>query len=337
MGDMYVTYGRFSKSDDAAVKLYVVSGAEHEIQNLEGDYLEWNKVLSMFDGRHPISAVCEKNKQLSPNDIHELIKALEDSKLAFKVNSGADFLSGDEAILEIEDLQAQLLHDYLYKNKFWLAMQQPETVPENVYYGMAIENYHFLFRESWFDSPVLNFVASTKARLIMNEFYSEEYGHDELIFRALQTLGITRENIKEAIPLPETLALCNALAYWAANDPLFFFTTMGILEGKDIEVDSFILAMQNSKKINASFIKPILDHANINIGAEHGVLTRELFREIPVVTHEQLKQMRANTHIFVELYDNFHSAVWEHYSTSSDLLRTLSGITLEGTVNASQY
>lgn len=334
MGDRYVTYGRFSKSNDAAVKLYVASGIEHEIQNLQGDYLEWNRALSMFDGEHSTSTVCEQNKQLDPHEIHDLITALGDANLAFKQESGAQFVSGDEAILEIEDLQAQLLHDHLYKNKFWLAMQQPETVPQNVYYGMAIENFHFLFRESWFDSPVLNFVASTKARLIMNEFYSEEYGHDELIFKALQTLGVSRESIKETIPLPETLALCNALAYWAANDPLFFFTTMGVLEGKDIEVDSFILAMQNSKKISPEFIKPILDHANINIGAEHGVLTRELFREIPVVTLEQLRQMRANTHIFVELYDNFHSAVWNHYSTSRELLRTLSGLTLEGPAHA---
>ncbi|MCF5495888.1 hypothetical protein GIV81_25835 [Pseudomonas syringae] len=230
-------------------------------------------------------------------------------------------MTGDEAILIIEDLQADLLHKTLYANRFWRGMQTPESVPENVYYGMAIENFNFLYRESWFDSPVLNYVASEKARLKMNEFYGEEYGHDELIFQALSTLGITQQQIRESVPLPETLALCNALAYWAATDPLFFFTTMGILEGKDIEVDSYIIAMQASGKIKDEFIAPILAHANINIGAEHGVLTRELFAEIPVVTADQLRSMKSNTHIFVELYDNFHSAVWDFYSTTHTLLR----------------
>ncbi|WP_387692298.1 hypothetical protein [Photorhabdus sp. RM71S] len=107
------------------------------------------------------------------------------NKIGYINNSGEEFVSGDEAILILEDLQANLLYSMLYKNKFWQTMQSPQDVPEKVYYGMAIENYHFLFRESWFDSPVLSYLPSTKARLIMNEFYGEEYGHDELILSAL--------------------------------------------------------------------------------------------------------------------------------------------------------
>ncbi|WP_387692300.1 hypothetical protein [Photorhabdus sp. RM71S] len=131
----------------------------------------------------------------------------------------------------------------------------------------------------------------------------------------------------ETLPLPETLALCNALAYWSANDPLFFFSTMGILEGKDIKVNSYILAMESSGKIPPDFIKPIKAHANINIEAEHGILTREFFHEIPVVRYDQMKSMIANTQLFVELYDDFHSAVWNYYSDDSKpLLRRLSDI-----------
>ncbi|CDH01570.1 hypothetical protein [Xenorhabdus bovienii] len=85
--------------------------------------------------------------------------------------------------------------------------------------------------------------------------------------------------------------------------------------------------MEKSGKISQKFIKPIKDHANINIEAEHGILTRELFHEIPVVRQDQLKSMIANTWLFVELYDNFHSAVWNYYSDESKpLLRRLSNI-----------
>ncbi|KTB60234.1 iron-containing redox enzyme family protein [Pseudomonas syringae] len=321
MSESFIALGRFEKGQDQTSKTLMFSGSTHEVTGLDGEVEQWNQVLELCDGSRTVEEICALNGDLEEQAIGELLETLAESNLAYRANSGERYMTGDEAILIIEDLQADLLHKTLYANRFWRGMQTPESVPENVYYGMAIENFNFLYRESWFDSPVLNYVASEKARLKMNEFYGEEYGHDELIFQALSTLGITQQQIRESVPLPETLALCNALAYWAATDPLFFFTTMGILEGKDIEVDSYIIAMQASGKIKDEFIAPILAHANINIGAEHGVLTRELFAEIPVVTADQLRSMKSNTHIFVELYDNFHSAVWDFYSTTHTLLR----------------
>jgi hypothetical protein len=323
MSESFIAFGRFEEGHDPNAKTLMFSGNAHEVTGLEGKAAHWNQVLSQCDGSRTLAQVSALNTALEPQAISEFLDTLAHSNLAYRTDSGEHYLSGDEAILIIEDLQAELLHKTLYANKFWQALQTPTEVPANVYYGMAIENFNFLYRESWFDSPVLNYVASEKARLKMNEFYGEEYGHDELIFKALATLGITAEQIRASVPLPETLALCNALAYWAATDPLFFFTTMGILEGKDIEVDSYIIAMQQSGKISDAFIAPILAHANINIGAEHGVLTRELFAEIPVVTLEQLNGMKANTHVFVELYDDFHTAVWEHYANTDTLLRSV--------------
>lgn len=325
MNNNPVVRGRLKESSNGII----FSDNDHDfsIENFSGDINKWNLMLDDCDGSSSLGCLLKRHPDISHEEALDFTEALVDNQIAYINNSGKNFVSGDEAILVIEDLQANLLYSTLYKNKFWQAMQSPKTVPEDVYYGMAIENYHFLFRESWFDSPVLSYLPSTKARLIMNEFYGEEYGHDELILRALNQIGIELGDISETLPLPETLALCNALAYWSANDPLFFFSTMGILEGKDIKVDSYILAMEESGKISADFIKPIKGHANINIEAEHGILTRELFREISVVRNDQLKSMIANTKLFVELYDNFHTAVWNYYSNESNpLLRRLSDI-----------
>ncbi|MBS0967758.1 hypothetical protein P0E69_06610 [Chimaeribacter arupi] len=327
MENQYVISGTVSREEESHGLLFQQGNALFEIENITGDAAQWNTLIKACDGKAALSEILSRTPSLDKEAALAFLDALVDNNLGYINNSGQAYLSGDEAILILEDLQAKLLYSTLYKNKFWQAMQTPGDVPEKVYYGMAIENYHFLFRESWFDSPVLSFQMSTKARLIMNEFYGEEYGHDELILKALNHIDIQRADISETLPLPETLALCNALAYWSANDPLFFFSTMGILEGKDIKVDSYILAMEQSGKVSESFIKPIKEHANINIDAEHGILTRELFHEIPVVRLDQMKSMIANTYLFVELYDNFHSAVWNHYADDKKpLLRRLSNI-----------
>src|SRR5262249_39749263 len=149
----------------------------------------------------------------------------------------------------------------------------------------------FLFRESLFDSPILGYLASTKARCLINEFYIGEYGHDELVLRALNEIGISREALRDSIPLPETLAMCNALSYWASTHPIFFSSPLRVLEGKDAQVDPFVAACER-RGLNPKFIAPMRQHAEINRKAEHGNLTREIFKEIEFVDDETMARMR---------------------------------------------
>ncbi|MCO4880943.1 iron-containing redox enzyme family protein [Paraburkholderia caribensis] len=233
--------------------------------------------------------------------------------------------SGLDVLLELEDLANDLLYRTLYTNVFWEKCASASTgadIPLNVIHGMIVENYHFLFRESYFDAPVLSYVANTGVRLSMNEFYAEEYGHDELLLKALNTLGVTREDLARTVPLPQTMALCNALAFWAHSDPLFFFSTLGILEGKDIKQDSFLDAAYRIG-VDPALLKPVKAHSDINLNGGHGSLTRKIFSRIPAIADADVRRMRAQTHLFIELYDQFYTGIWEHYSTSPALLRTL--------------
>lgn len=269
-----------------------------------------------------------ESDSLAHSDDESLKSLIEQLTLNGLVSPGAapGGKSGMEALLELEDLANELLYKTLYKNVFWRNVHSTvDEIPINVLYGLAIENYHFLFRESWFDSPALSFLGSTRARLLMNEFYAEEYGHDELILKALNSIGISREDLADTIPLAETLALCNGLAYWARYDPVFFFTTLGILEGKDLQTDSYILSCERLG-LPESFVGPIRTHSNINVKGQHGNLSRMIFSAIPFVDMYSLSRMRAQTHLFIEMYDRFYEAVWQYYSTCSNLLRRCSDI-----------
>jgi heme oxygenase-like protein len=230
-------------------------------------------------------------------------------------------ISGKQAVLELEDDLNRLLHRTVYQNVFWKKMLDPAAdIPLAVFHGMCIENYHFLFRESWFDSPALSFPGNTKARVLMNAFYCEELGHDELLLGALESLGLTRADLFETVPLRQTMALCNALSSWARYDPLFFFSTLGPLEGKEVEIDSFVTACER-RRLPEAFVGPIRTHAQINKSGAHGQLARKIFDAIPAVSGADLERMRRTTRLFVELYDDFYTAIWEHYATAPSLLR----------------
>jgi hypothetical protein len=190
---------------------------------------------------------------------------------------------------------------------------------------MVIENWHFLFRESYFDAPVLSYVPNTAVRLLLNKFFQEENGHDEILMKALNFVGLSRADMSDAIPLPQTMGLCNALAYWAHNDPLFFFATLGLLEGQGMKQDSFIDACERAE-LPAPFIEPLRIHANINLGAGHGNLTRLIFQQIPLIDELTVNRLKAQIPLFVEIYDAFYAGVWRYYSSDEPLLRRVSSL-----------
>jgi len=297
-------------------------GSSYDISGLPISPTLVSKIFTQFNGERAVSEVIEEHGSVSIDQVGMIIDSFHESGFLIK-NVAADSTTGLGCLLELEDLQNKLMYETLYENVFWTNCQNPEGVPQNVFYGMAIENYHFLFRESWFDAPILGLPGSIDARVLMNEFFCEEYGHDELILKSLNELGITREEIYRTVPLPETLALCNALAHWAATDPLFFFSTMGVLEGKDLKIDSYVSAMEGSEKIDDKFIKYIRDHSNINLNDGHGNLSREIFKKFPIVSLDEVARLKSKTHLFIEIYDRFYSAIWNHYSNSSTLLRLI--------------
>lgn len=222
-------------------------------------------------------------------------------------------ISGRELILRVEDRYNRLSSRVLQTNPFWQAMvNHPLDVAVNVFHGMCIENYHLLCRESYFDAPVLSFPGSRKVRDLLNDFYAEEMGHDRILLEALESIGLNADDLQASIPLGGTMGLCNSLAYWARHDPLFFLTTLGPLEGRDVDVDSFVQAAEK-RGMSEAFVGPIRRHAHINRNAEHGLLTRQIFEQIHVVCAEDASRVLEQTDLFIAIYNRFYADIWRYY------------------------
>jgi hypothetical protein len=232
----------------------------------------------------------------------------------------------------IEDDLNRLFADQIETSRFWTELSEcPEDVPHNVYYGMAIENWHFLYREHLFDSAVLSFPNSREVRAALNEFYIEEHRHDDIVLKAFEALGIRPDQMRAGRPLPSTMALVNGLAFWARTDPLFFLATVSVLEGGpgagEDGTDSFLEAADRAG-VSESFLGPLREHARINAGHGHGRVSRELFDLLPAVNEAEEVRMRAQCPLFMELYRNFYDGIWEYWSDPArPLLRCHSYLT----------
>ena len=279
--------------------------------------------FSCLDGKTNLNTIRETLSDKEGLLLNSFLEDLDANDFLDEVGS-LNPRTGLQALQELEILTNDLIRASLAENIFWKKLHSSEPVPINVFYGFAIENYHFLYRESLFDSPVLSFLNCTSARNFINEFYISEYGHDEIVMRALNAIGIKREELLDSLPLPETMAMCNSLSHWASTDPIFFFSTLGVLEGGDEQVDPFLHACE-SHGVSAEFIQPMRQHADINRNAKHGELSKEIFNTIEFVDDQTMARMRRKTHLFIEMYNQFYTALWNNYSSPGNrLLRRIS-------------
>lgn len=283
------------------------------------------RTLDRLDGTTSFNTIVKTGGDSSEDISRELLATLDKSGLVDDAGA-VECRSGSEVILELEEQMEDLCDATIFQNPFWktcLNAKVAGDLSQQLATGMVIENWHFLFRESYFDAPVLSYVPNTEVRLILNQFFSEEYGHDEILLKSLEHQGLTRTDMADAIPLPQTMGLCNALAYWAHNDPLFFFVTLGLLEGQGMKEDSFIEACTRVG-LPEPFIAPLRTHANININAEHGNLTRLIFQKLERLHEGTIQRLKSQLPLFVRLYDNFYAGIWEYYGEGPGTLRRVS-------------
>lgn len=220
---------------------------------------------------------------------------------------------GIDVLFRLEDLGAELLSQHVLGGRYWRTLMAPGPASVPLLIATAIENYHFLAREPLFDSPALWLPEWPAAQVVINDFYVSEFGHDELLLDALEACGYSRREISEScVPLPSTTAFCNALSHWALTEPLFFFATIGFLEGREGRVDSFIEACERTPDLPPGFLEPLRKHATINLRAGHGHVSRALFRRIGALDSQTIRRMESLLPQFAALYGDFYNQIADH-------------------------
>ncbi|NEO80924.1 hypothetical protein [Moorena sp. SIO4G3] len=313
----------------------------------------------MMDGTRSIEELQELFAPDNPEVIQSILQGLEEQALLddatpFKVHSGIDTL------LELEDFTNKLLETTVEGNLFWKPItsdpvggtgilpvtigQQPNTgdcenhgepvpnapygseLPITVLYGFGIEHYHLSCHRWNWDFPVLGCQNYRKVQQLINQLYSQEYGQDQLWLKALNGIGISDQDLKDAIALPETVAIGNALAYWANSEPLVLLSTLGVLKRQAYHHLASYLAACERVNVESGFIDPIRELVNRNLTGESENLIHRIFQDIAHVDQQTRQRLGDQIYLFIEMYNNFYRAIWNYYSCTSDLLRRVSAL-----------
>ena len=283
------------------------------------------KVLTMMDGTNSLTKLQETFSPSNPQAINTLLRYLDDKKLLddaddIEINSGLDVL------LELENLSYELVKNKSNQNELTFITPNIYNLPINVIYGFAIEAYHLFAHQPYIDASTLSFQSSPEIRQLINQLYCKEYGQDKFLIEALNSIGIDKEDLIDIMPLPQTMGMCNSLAYWASFDALFYFSILGFLANQNLTNFTYYLQACESLKVNYSFIESIQNLVNHFQKSQLDNISHQIFKHIYHIDEQTKQRLQGKIYLFIETYINYHNAIVYYYSSSNSLLRRVSDI-----------
>ena len=293
------------------------------IDSQAGDRLK--KILIVMDGTNSLSKLQQMFSPNNPQAINTLVHYLNEKKLLddashIKVESSLNTLQ------ELESFTNELLKNQIAQNNFILTKPDSSDSQMNYYYGFAIEMYHFFARKAYIDSSALNFSGSTKIRELINQLYCKEYGQDQLFLEALNYIGISNEDLMDTIALPQTMGICNSLAYWASFDSLFYFSILGVLANQNMKNLTSYLQVCEGLQVDSGFLNPIRKLISSQQNSEVKNITHQIFQDIYGFDEQTKQRLKGQMYLFTEIYTNFYKAIFDYYSHTNSLLRRVSAI-----------
>ena len=284
------------------------------------------KLLFMMDGTNSVEQLQQKIYPHQPEEVNSILQSLDkqgflDTTTKVHLNSGID------TMLELQELSEDLLNDKYNSDRLWQSLtSESSEISSKVIYGFAIEHY-YLFSSQYLNRTSLpGLQHSAIIKQLIERIYFQEYSCQEYLSQALNAIALDREKLANTIPLAETMALSNALAYWANVDPIFYLVAVGLLSNRiEYNFELYLQACEQTK-LDKGFIIPIKELVNNRLQRQSEDVAVQIFKEIPYIDRETKQRLRETTYLLIETYSNFYLGIWDCYSSSKNLPREIAAI-----------
>ena len=284
------------------------------------------KLFLMMDGTKSLGELQQQFFPQDPDILSQIVQDLDQQGLINDATS-LNTNSGIDTILELEALTTKLLAKNAAQECFWQQVASADReIAIKVLSGLAIEYYYFCSQQCYFDAPSFSFPSSRKIQQLINQRYQRKYGQDKILLKALNAIDISPEDLTNSIPLPQTTALAHALTFWANFEPIFFLTTLEAIATQTGESFTSCLQISEQLELDSAWLKPIRRLIDTKLKPEPEHFTHLIFQEIPHLDQITKQRFQGQTHLFWEIYASFYQAIWDYYSSASNLLRRVDSI-----------
>ncbi len=171
--------------------------------------------------------------------------------------------------------------------------------------GIYIEQFHVTTRFVEIIGPLLAKRFKPAIRTRFFNYFHEEFGHEEYELDTCKALGLERNHVESAIPLPMTTVYVDAYTVLAQTSPLSFMLSIMITEGLLNHKNPFHDRLDQliHKALKADAISSL--HHKLNDELNHSSLSRLFLADVDYVSPTQQRQMLNAALFMLEL--NFRS------------------------------
>jgi hypothetical protein len=210
----------------------------------------------------------------------------------------ATAIGGTQLYRELRRIASRVT-ERVARSTFYRALVEDRAEPRQLI-GYGLE-YHWLVRSApGLIAPVLASAHSSAERRLLENFLASEIGHDKFIGGALQSVGLTPDDLERHQPLPATFALGASLGVYARQHPISFKACLFILEETRPEfIDAFDRRCM-TLGLPAAFYLPLREHADLNAEYEHGDISGDLLALEGAVDAETCTVVKRHLAILIE-------------------------------------
>jgi hypothetical protein len=140
-------------------------------------------------------------------------------------------------------------------------------------------------------------------KLLRAKHYSEEWNHYHYFMKSLKALGYSDEVVRDAVPLPMTLALSNFMRQAAREDILAYSICSAVLEGTTIDRRTYNPYYEKCAElydIPRAAIQPIYAHLDLDVQYQHSDLFHDILASVESLSAERAGRVLEYGHQLVE-------------------------------------
>lgn len=166
-----------------------------------------------------------------------------------------------------------------------------EGDPERQLLGNAIEYYFITLAAYDAVAPALPRVPP-QIQEVLGRFILDEYRHDQILLRAVESYGYTLADMAGIVPLPYTSAVTNQLFQMAQTDPLALVASLFVMEGRPDAGQRYLQWLRDTGA-NEAYMESHSEHERINTNGGHCAISRECFAKLDDISEPDEKRITA--------------------------------------------
>lgn len=280
-------------------------------------------LLALFDGRRSVADAAARAGV--PEDVARTCAGE-------LVDSGLAVTAGDAARLSIApaEFAAQCRRIYpglkqkLFGHALWRGLTSGEA-SRAVFMGWLIENYHFIHGVN--DRLALAASACNVAELrpYFVKHYIEEWDHYKFFLDALQTLGVSADEVRATRPLPGTIAALNHMRRCGRRDPLEYAACSGFLEstGEDRKaaVGFFERLRAHYCQEQPKAVDQLIAHLHLDEAYQHNTVLEDICSQLDAVSLQRATNALTAARVQVETMVLWSTDILRSYDRPTLVLR----------------